>query len=522
MFLRLICCVVLALQVASVSAQDAGGDGLNEELIFDSEPILPGLEDFDENPARESDPPEIILPGLDEEELPPLEETPTQEPTQNPAESSAEGADDFELPGLEDFPDVESGAGQESGAEQSPEADLVPVEREKVEETNNLNDETNVEVEPDENALPGLSLDEPSLDEPSEKPAPPKPEYSPEDRARQSRILETLKIYEQIGMASDENSPAEIIAFIVPFGCDWDIYFGSREENEKLNAIAALCWGVPMRGELAFLRRDDRLVPRIGHGIQQYNGQLLAALAIARVRKDYCFPGAGAALGRETTAEDIEERKRARKAFNVQNLVAFEQQNCRAGRDLSQTLIGLSYYLSFSDVWLNSDKEPWNLEKILYYELQRPMQAGDPSGTNQLLGLIYAVRCWKMRNAGAPTQGEFLRAERYLEKFREFAYSIQNSEGCWHPKFFLQKGSDPKNPLGMLVAGGHILRWLVAATPMEELDDPRLSRAVDAVERMLREHLTQWDPSSASQREIEGVAAALHALEVFEKRRFKD
>lgn len=331
----------------------------------------------------------------------------------------------------------------------------------------------------------------------------PEKKWTAEEESLLARIRRTLRIYRQTSLATQENSPSEIMLWILPFGCQAEIYRGCREEEDRINAIAALCWNIPMGEEVTFGGNSRQLLPRLGYGIQHTSGQLLATLAIARVPIDYPFPAAG------------NER-----VFRVSDLVEFEKSRCVAGNDLSSILIGLSYYISPEETWEANDGEMWNLERIVRNELSRKVDAASPEITSQLLGLIYSLRCLRMRSVDITT-GEFARAREYLQTFRQFAFSLQNEAGCWHPLFFTRKGAEANDFRGMLLASGPILQWLVAATPVEELSDPALQKAVSVVEALLYLHLEYWDPATASPREIEGVCAALHALVIYEKRYFK-
>lgn len=364
------------------------------------------------------------------------------------------------------------------------------------------------------------------------------PGFSTEELALRERIRKTLRVYSQISLCSEENRPIDVISYVIPYGCDAEIFFGCREANVRINAIGALCWNVPMGDESAFTNRRDKLMPRLGYGIQQYSGQLLAALALARVSIDYRFPAGWAVLEEESSAEalDIEKKvsktekslndaafrkPRGKKRFGVRNLVEFEQKNCHWGRDLSMTLVGLSYYLSEEDVWENMDGEKWTLERLVENELKRPMSKGDSASTNQLLGLFCAIRCQQMRTKNAPLTGAFARADDYLKQFQKYVLELQNEIGIWHPEFFLKKGATPNQPTEMLISSGHILRWLASVTSREELANPQIFKAVSVVNELLEYQLAYWDPANASGTEIEGVMAALHALKIYEKRRFK-
>ncbi|MDO4629866.1 MAG: hypothetical protein Q4C70_11840, partial [Planctomycetia bacterium] len=387
--------------------------------------------------------------------------------------------------------------------------------------------------------------------------------------ALREKIRKTLRAYDHISLCTEENRPIDVISYIVPYGCDAEIYYGPRESNIRINAIGALCWNVPLGDESAFTDSTERLMPRLGYGIQQYSGQLLAALAIARVPIDYRFPAGWAVEADELAAKEkngpengkepyketrhktgnkaeftlenedefsleIEEETisenendstdtlpRGQKRFGIQNLVDFEQKNCKWGRDHSLTLIALAYYLPTDAEWESSDGELWTLERLVQNELERPMAAGDSSATNQLLGLLCAIRCRQMRTKNVPLTGQYARADSYIKRFCTHVFDLQNEIGVWHPEFFKKKGMTPEKPTEMLIASGHILRWLVTATPRHQLNDPRILKSVTTVQELLDYQLTYWDPTNASGTEVEGIMTALHALTIYEKRRFK-
>jgi len=343
------------------------------------------------------------------------------------------------------------------------------------------------------------------------------------------KIYKILKVYQSISLCTSENSPNDIIFYVMPFGCDAEVFLGSREANTHINAIGALCWNVPMKNSVAFTESTQKLMPRLGYGIQQYSGQLLAALAIARVPINYRFPAGWTKLEEdekkpddEQTVKNIESNvpklPKGKKNFAIRNLVEFEQKNCRWGNDLSLTLIGLSYYLEPDVEWVAGDDEKWTIERIVKNELDREMKLSESSATNQLLGLLCAIRCRKMALGEDSLTGEYKRAEIFMERYKNFILDLQNEIGVWHPKFFELKGVTPNQPTEMLEASGHILRWLVAYMPKSELKDERVFKAAKIVTELLEYQLTYWDPGNASGKEVEGIMAALHALTIYEKR----
>ena len=333
-----------------------------------------------------------------------------------------------------------------------------------------------------------------------------------------ARVQRTLEVYRKISMATGENSPSDIMLFVIPYGCKATVYQGFRESEKPINAVGALCWNMPMRQQVVFNPAGKELMPNVGYGIQRYPGQLLATFALSRVSVDYEFPARSSA----------DERAAAKKAgqapprtiYSVNDLVELEKKRCRTKTDLSFALIGLSYYLDPDVVWEDRDGRLWTLEKMVYYELKRKPNTGSAEITNQLLGLTCALRCRKQKS-NEPLSPIYQAAEKYLAEYRAFALRNQNAWHCWHPSYFEYRGVSTRRRSEMLFASANIMRWLVLDTPTEELSSPEMIRGIDILERLTFDHVRRWDPAGASAKEVEGVSAALHALMIYQKRYFE-
>ncbi|MBR0191177.1 MAG: hypothetical protein IJQ31_03830 [Thermoguttaceae bacterium] len=465
----------------------------------------------------------------DEDELPPAPEleTPDQEPDQEQKKEPDEMEDGNSEDDLEN---PQNDLNEEGGEDED--FLLIPEDVSEPE-----TGETSVVAETTETAETAEKTEETGkisvLEKPSEAEEKDEKEVktaTAEEMAElRGKIQEILKIYHFIGLSTVENSPNDIIFFIMPYGCDAEIFLGPREANTRINAIGALCWNVPMKNTVAFTGSTETLMPGLGYGIQQYSGQLLAAMAVARVPIDYRFPAGWSKLAGDDAKKDQEKSKKnsesnvpevpkGKKNFEIRNLVEFEQKNCLWGRDLSLTLIGLSYYLEPDAEWEANDGEKWTLERIVKNELDREMKLDESSAVNQLFGLLFAIRCRKMQLGEESLTGEYKRADVFMGRYKKFILDLQNEIGVWHPKFFAMKGVTPNHATEMLEASGHILRWLVTEVPKKELKDERIFKAVKIVTELLEYQLTYWDPGNASGKEIEGIMAALHALTIYEKR----
>jgi len=223
-----------------------------------------------------------------------------------------------------------------------------------------------------------------------------------------------------------------------------------------MNGIGCLCYNYPCAEYRLLAVQDKKAIARVGFALQQAPGQLLAVLAQSAVPDSY-----------EIRVGDWRG--------TVADLVASEKLSCASGIDLSQKLIGLADYLPDDATWKNSAGEAWSLERIVREELTRSPATYGPEVTRHLMGLTFAVerRCRR----GHPCDGQYSRAKKFLAEYEEYALSLQNSDGTWHPDFFAAKGTS-RDTSGVLRATGQILEWLVTLVPADRLQDPQIARSV--------------------------------------------
>ncbi len=324
--------------------------------------------------------------------------------------------------------------------------------------------------------------------------APAMPDLSVEMTALRDRVRWTLATYYQQPLNTRDNTVSDILQVCLAYGCQSEVLYG----GEKLNGVTCLCWNYPCGEYQPLTLINGHLAARVGYGVQSDPSQLLAVLGLSRVPIDYPTR-AGNKLG------------------TVADLVASEKRNCRAGIGQPLRLIGLSYYVPAKQSWTNDLGEPWNLERMIRDELAQPDAESSVSGTNRLLGISCAVA--KLIKVKAPL-GDVGRAKKFIEDYQQFAFSIQNSDGSWHPLFFAALGTSG-DWQGTLYATSHILEWLAISLPADELDKPELVRAVAYVTTRLANQSTQWNAAALSGKNLDALMHGLHALSVYDERVFK-
>lgn len=325
--------------------------------------------------------------------------------------------------------------------------------------------------------------DEPEAAEPDA----PRRELSPAVAALRDQVRRTLAAHQGQALSTAENTVTEVMYACRAFGCDTEV-FEAVALRQKLNGITCLTWNYPCAGFAPLTLSDGHLAGRVGYGYQEYPGQLLSTLALARVSAGY-----PARVG-----DDVR---------TVADLVEYEKLACREGTDKSAAMIGLMYYVGPDSDWQNRLGEQWSIEKILEEELAKPVIGAPWGGTRRLMGLSYVVRRRTRRDE--PLEGPYRRAQDYLRQFHDHAFAVQNDDGSWGPRYLAARSasSDPGAALG---STGRILEWLAFSLPEERLAEPGVLRAVHWVDRILRSG--RYAPQNTKSLRTEEIGAVMHAL----------
>jgi hypothetical protein len=341
---------------------------------------------------------------------------------------------------------------------------------------------------------------EPASEQSSEKPATPpkaKPRLTPSQAALRGQVRQTLAYYQKMPFGTRQNTAGEIMDFCLPYGCATEISLSDASGERRANGITCLCWNYPSGGFEPLTMNGGHIAARLGYGVQSQPSQLLATLAFARVQANYPLRADSAVR-------------------TVGDLVESEKLDCRADADMSLKLVGLSHYVEDA-TWKNDLGEEWSVEKIVREELNRPVLSAGDRGLNRLLGLAYANHCRQKRNL--PLEGQFGRAEKYLDDFRKFAFNLQNADGSWG--YYLSARGANKDPLAHFRSTAYVLEWLALSLPEEQLGDSRVTASVNCVMQGLNSQRNRSSGPNLPSREINSIARALHALSIYDDRYYQ-
>ncbi len=334
--------------------------------------------------------------------------------------------------------------------------------------------------------------DEPDDVSPTPTPEAPSAQLSPELVALRNKVRQVLAMYYPRHQNTRDNSPWEVMHAIIAYGCDTQLFKGGPS-GEKVNAVGWMCYNRPCRGDQILLVNGGKIEARRGPGVQGHFGQFLAILAQSHVKIDFPMLVSG-------------------KNFTLADLVEHEKANCTAGEELTFKLIALMHYGDSDETWKSRDGQTWSIQRLVHEELKQPVRGAACGGTHRLMGLSYSVN--KRTQRGQPIIGEFQRAQKFVQDYHRYTFSLQNPDGSFSTEWFTRRGNNPDIDR-RLKTSGHILEWIGYSLSEDELRDPRMIKAVDFVSTiLLNNDKHTW--------EIGPLGHGLHALAIYNNRMFKD
>jgi hypothetical protein len=315
---------------------------------------------------------------------------------------------------------------------------------------------------------------------------------SPEMLQLCDKVRTVLARYYPRHQNARDNTPWEVMHAIIAYGVDTQIY-KDGPGSDKVNAIGYMCYNYPLHDQRILGVNRGKLDASRGVGLQGHGGQFLAILAQSHVKSDFPLRVEG-------------------KNFTLQNLIEREMETCVAGEELTFKLIALMHYLDPDATWTTPDGEKWSIERLVREELKAPIRGAACGGTHRLMGYSYAVN--KRIQRGKPITGDYKRAQKYLQDYHRYTFSLQNPDGSFSTAWFERKANEQSIDR-KLKTSGHILEWITFSLSDDELRDPRMTKAVDFVASlMLNNDKHTW--------EIGPQGHALHALLMYEGRVFKN
>ncbi len=332
----------------------------------------------------------------------------------------------------------------------------------------------------------------------SESSPPLSEKLTPELERLKYKVRRALTIYYPKRLNTRDHNSWEVMHAIIGYGVHSEL-LRSGPQGKPINSVSWLCYNGACKGERMLFMDQGRVAARRGVGVQGHHGQFLAILAQSRVLADYPL---------------LVDNKQ----YTIQDLIETEQLGCQSGIELTFKLIGLAHYLKDDEPWNNYGGESWTIDRLVEEEIKAPVRGAACGGTHRLMGLSFAVKRRELR--GQPIDGQFARAQKYLSDYHKYTFGLQNSDGSFSTDWFTGRGSR-NDQERRLQTTGHILEWLVYSLPREQLDDPRVKRAVDYLASMLMMGKKDGKEKEDQDWEIGHLGHACHALAIYDQRRFR-
>jgi hypothetical protein len=303
-------------------------------------------------------------------------------------------------------------------------------------------------------------------------------------------ITRTLAAYQRRPLNTAQHSPWEVMHGFIAFGIPTQLRVGGPG-GTPVNAIGWMNTGGKCRGQVMMVPAGDYPKALYGIGVQGHSSQYLAILAQCRVSRHSPI-----------TLQS--------KSYTVSDLIEQEKLSCKAGTELTFTLIAMAHYLHTDAEWENREGETWSLPRLMEEEIEQPIRGVACGGTHRLFGLSYG--CHRRLRATGQLDGVYRRADKYVRDYQVLALSkLQNRDGSFSTEWFKYPADRDDDIDRKVQTTGHILEWLVASLDQEMLYHSRVVAAVEFLTSALaREPNRAW--------KIGPLGHALHALNIYQER----
>ncbi len=348
-------------------------------------------------------------------------------------------------------------------------------------------DETPTTAEPKPTNYPKPASDQPKT-EAAAKNLPP---LTRSQISLRSKIRKVLTHYYNRPLNTRDRSPWELMHAMLAFEAHSKVLQGGPR-GEPITAVGWLCYNQACkRRTLMYVNDDGELRVRVGPALQGHRGQLLAMLAQSRINENYPML--------------VESHE-----LKIADLIEMEKRTCYPRTELTFKLIGLMHYLDSDATWLNDQGMEWNIPRLISEELRQPVRGAACGGTHRLAGLTLAYKTRIKR--GEPVDGEYLRAKRFVQRYQQYAYRLQNRDGSFSTEWFRGPGNEESIDR-KLKTTGHILEWLLYAATEKELKHWKTTKAVNYLANiMYRNRYKDWEAGP--------LGHAIHALLVYDRLMF--
>lgn len=266
------------------------------------------------------------------------------------------------------------------------------------------------------------------------------------------------------------------------------------ETNIQTNALDYICSGGQLRG-LQFIATKHGLDVQMGQlGISQgHQDQFVAEMAQWGMPADRPVSVNG-------------------QPYTFRDFIRHCQMRARVTSDqeLSWALVVIAQYQGTDATWTNENGESLHFEDLVRYELAAPIETAACGGTHRLFGLSWAYHLHLQR--GRPATGVWADIAAKTAVYRDKAKTMRNPDGSFSTQSFVEPGHAADRFLRINTTG-HIFEWLALALSDQELREPWMEEAANALSLMILD--AKVDPIDGG-----SLYHAVHGLIIYYARRY--
>lgn len=239
--------------------------------------------------------------------------------------------------------------------------------------------------------------------------------------------------------------------------------------GKRINALDYIAEGGKLNG-LEFIPTPDGLDVLVAPGTfvsQGHTDQFVAEMVEWGVRPGRKF----VVNGKDYTFMDFLRHSRARASI-------------RKPMELEWSLVAIGTTFGTDSTWTNAVGEQIHFEDLVRAEVAKPLTAAACGGTHRLFGLAWVYHLHLKE--GGKTEGVWKDVASKLADAKRQARQLQNRDGSFSTDFFNGPGNVPDMER-RLNTSGHIFEWLMLTLSEDELKEPWVQDAANALTMMFLE-----------------------------------
>jgi hypothetical protein len=309
------------------------------------------------------------------------------------------------------------------------------------------------------------------------------------------RVEEAIRITKRRFLAAEpigqspQHTPWQIMHGILALRHDLEL----RTNRGMVNAIEWVSSDPVFRGEHWFeaTRFGGRGHPfSVPYYFEGHVNQFLALMTMSNLPLDHRITVAG---GKTVTMADM---------------VRHAQMTVNANEEISWTLWFLTHYLEPDASWVNGQGRRWSMEELIRLQVEDELVGAPCGGTHGLFALSYARNSYLQKYG--KLQGTWQLADEKIKRSMAMAKSMQNKDWSFSSHFFREPGWT-QDPTDRLKTSGHMLEWLMMASPHHMLTEKWMRGAVANVATdLIRFSNQEVDPGA--------LFHALHSIVLYRER----